>query len=151
MEIQLARAKELFEWGDYTREEYMARRGGIQQQLRALEPSANGTDTLDRLAAFLKDVASAWEAATQEQRNKLARCLFEEVWLKDKLVVAVKPREEFEPFFKLNYEEFVKENIELATPTGFEPAIFALTGRYVRPLHHGAASSSDSEFRCVPL
>ena len=27
----------------------------------------------------------------------------------------------------------------LATPTGFEPAISALTGQYVKPLHHGAA------------
>ena len=27
----------------------------------------------------------------------------------------------------------------LATPTGFEPAISALTGQCVRPLHHGAA------------
>ena len=27
----------------------------------------------------------------------------------------------------------------MATPTGFEPAIFGLTGRYVKPLHHGAA------------
>ena len=27
----------------------------------------------------------------------------------------------------------------VATPTGFEPAIFAVTGQYVKPLHHGAA------------
>ena len=27
----------------------------------------------------------------------------------------------------------------VATPTGFEPAISGLTGRYVKPLHHGAA------------
>lgn len=88
----------------------------------------------------MKDVAWAWDAADQGQRNKLARCLFEEVWLKDKQVVAVKPRSEFEPFFRLNYGEFVKENIELATRGGFEPPISGLTGRYVRPLHHRAAS-----------
>ena len=33
----------------------------------------------------------------------------------------------------------------LATPTGFEPAIFGLTGRYVKPLHHGAAGE-DKRF-----
>ena len=27
----------------------------------------------------------------------------------------------------------------VATPTGFEPAISALTGQCVKPLHHGAA------------
>ena len=52
----------------------------------------------------------------------------------------MKPRGEFEPFFRLNLDEDegVNENIELATPTGFEPAISALTGLHVKPLHHGA-------------
>ena len=27
----------------------------------------------------------------------------------------------------------------LAVPTGFEPAIFSLTGRYARPLHYGTS------------
>ena len=40
-----------------------------------------------------------------EQRNKLARCLFEEVWLEDKTVVAVKPKPEPDPFFRLNYQK----------------------------------------------
>jgi hypothetical protein len=44
----------------------------------------------------------AWDSAIEEQRNKLARCLFDEIWPKDKAVVAVKPRVEFEPFFRLN-------------------------------------------------
>ena len=32
----------------------------------------------------------------------------------------------------------VNRCIAVATPTGFEPAISALTGQYVKPLHHGA-------------
>ena len=32
-----------------------------------------------------------------------------------------------------------------ATPTGFEPAISALTGQYVKPLHHGAASRGEAK------
>ena len=32
----------------------------------------------------------------------------------------------------------VKKKVCLATPTGFEPAISALTGQCVKPLHHGA-------------
>ena len=28
----------------------------------------------------------------------------------------------------------------MATPIGFEPTIFAVTGRHVKPLHHGAVS-----------
>ena len=97
-------------------------------------PTEDNAETLDRLASFLKDVDLAWKAAEYEQRNRLARCLFEEIWVRDKKVVAVKPREEFEPFFRLNLEGngSVNKNIELATPTGFEPAISALTGQYVK-------------------
>ena len=62
------------------------------------------------------NVPVAWEEATQEQRNKLALCLFDEVWVKDKIVVAVKPRAELEPFFRLNYEEFRSRNIEGEIP-----------------------------------
>jgi len=49
---------------------------------------------------ILANVAQAWEAANGEQRNKLARCLLQEVWVKDKRVVAVTPRPEFERFFR---------------------------------------------------
>jgi len=64
------------------------------------------------MAKFLADVPSAWVSATPDQRSKLAQCLFEQVWLKDKEVVAVKPLGELEPFFRLNYEEFTAKNIE---------------------------------------
>ena len=37
-------------------------------------------------------------------------------------------------------QNIVKKKVCLATPTGFEPAISALTGQCVKPLHHGAAS-----------
>lgn len=51
--------------------------------------------------------------ANQEQRSKLARTLFQEVWIKDKQVVAVKPQPEFEPFFQLNYQEFVNKSLKM--------------------------------------
>ena len=108
LERQLKRSKELYEWGDYTRTGYQARRVDILKQLQALTPRSDGTEQLEKLAQFLADVPAAWEAATPEQRNKLARCLFDEVWLKDKAVTGVKPRPELEPFFRLNYEEFLR-------------------------------------------
>ena len=88
------------------------RRDETLKRLEALTPRSDSAEHLERLAGFLADVPAAWEAATQEQRNKLARCLFDEVWVKDKVVVGVKPRPELEPFFRLNYEEFPKEYIE---------------------------------------
>ena len=87
------------------------------RQLESLAPKLHDRDHLDQLARFLDHVPAAWEAATQEQRNKLARTLFDEAWMKEKTVVAVKPQPELEPFFRLNYEEFLKENLEGASST----------------------------------
>ena len=60
----------------------------------------------------------AWDAANQGLRNKLARILFQEVWIKDKQVIAVRPQPEFEQFFELNYEAYVNLDYEGATPKG---------------------------------
>jgi hypothetical protein len=62
-------------------------------------------DNLKRLAEFLANVAEVWREANQEQKNKLARVLFEEIKLDNGgKIVVVKPRPELEPFFKLSYE-----------------------------------------------
>ncbi len=58
---------------------------------------------LEKLATFLKDIMQAWDQASQEQRNRLVKCLLEAVWIKDKKVLAVTPQPEFEPFFELQY------------------------------------------------
>jgi hypothetical protein len=41
---------------------------------------------LKPLAEFLSNVGKAWDKATNEQKSRLARFLFQEVWVKDKLV-----------------------------------------------------------------
>ena len=108
-EAQLERIKNLYKWGDISREEYLKEKERIQKELRALAPVESQAQNLDKLAGLLANVAQAWEEATQEQRNKLARSLFQEIWIKDKQVVAVKPQPELKPFFQLNYEEYVNK------------------------------------------
>jgi len=117
LERQLKRARELYEWGDCPKLEYETRRDSILDQLRSLTVPRQPAEHLEKMARFLADVPAAWDAATPEQRGKLAQCLFEQVWLKDKQVIAVKPLPELEPFFRLNYEEFCKINIEDMSPT----------------------------------
>ena len=113
LDSQLRRAKELYEWGDCSKAQHVARRDGISRKLDSLPVAeASKPDVLAKLAEFLADVPAAWKAATQEQRNKLARNLFDEVWLRDREVVAVKPRPKLAPFFRLNYEEARNGNIE---------------------------------------
>ncbi len=52
---------------------------------------------------MIANIALAWRAASQKQRNRLASCVFETVWIKDKKILAVTPRPEFKPFFDLQY------------------------------------------------
>jgi site-specific DNA recombinase len=101
---RLNRVKELYEWGHKSREEYKTDYAAIYHKLQELTSADARPQALERLASFLKDIASAWEQADREQRNKLAGCLFEVVWIKDKNITAVTPRPEFKPFFDLRYE-----------------------------------------------
>ena len=100
----MQRLKELYKWGDISKEEYRREKDKIEGQLTKLTPFKITAEPLKRLAEFLTNITIAWDKASNEQRNKLARCLFQEVWVKDKEVVAVKPQPEFEPFFRLNWE-----------------------------------------------
>ena len=104
LERRLQRAKELYEWGHKSKEEYWADYNMIQQQLQSLAPAKDQARGLERLALFLKDISEVWKQADEQQRNRLAKQLFDIVWIKDKKVLAVTPRPEFKPFFDLQYE-----------------------------------------------
>jgi site-specific DNA recombinase len=109
LQARLERNKRLFKWGDVSEQDYLAEKTRIQQELTALTPTESDSNVLERLASFLRNVACAWKEANQEQRNTLGRQLFEEVWLKDKQVIAVRPRPEFEAFFRLSFDEWRKQ------------------------------------------
>jgi hypothetical protein len=109
LEARLKRIKELYEWGHKPREEYLADYDAIQRELRTLTPVEDRSKELDKFAKFLASVVDAWDKATQEQRNKLAKVLFEEILVEDNKVVAVKPRPELEPFVKLNFHCHAKD------------------------------------------
>ena len=106
-------------------------------KLNAFPVEDQSEKTLERLADFLRSVSHSWKEASQEQRNKLARSLFEEVRVRDRQVVEVKPARELSS--SPGYLPSVNKKGLLATPTRFELAISALTGLHVEPLHHGAA------------
>ncbi|MDP7693459.1 MAG: hypothetical protein QGG89_16600, partial [Vicinamibacterales bacterium] len=57
-------------------------------------------------------------------KNRMATALFNGVLVRDKQVVAVRPKKELEPFFKVSYE--CQEKVLLATPTGDEVTITAV-------------------------
>ena len=104
LEKRLQRVKELYEWGHKSKEEYFADYKMIQIQLQSLTPVKDQAKSLERLALFLKDISLAWKQSDEQQRNRLAKQLFDIVWIKDKRVLAVTPRPEFKPFFDLQYD-----------------------------------------------
>ena len=91
-------------WGHKSTAEYLGDYERIQKQLRLLSPLEIRDTVLEKLAHFLANVAEAWDQANQEQRNNIAKTLLEQIRVEDNKVVAVKPRPELEPFFKLNFE-----------------------------------------------
>ncbi len=135
--------------GYITEEQFRARRSELQAELAALAPTAEEVIDLDDAAARLRDLGRVWADADDDQeRQDIARAFFEAVYcdLDRKQVVAVKMKSTLSPFKSVLY---LNETIGLdvpeealgcrnAEPTGFEPAISCVTGRHVRPLHHGS-------------
>ncbi len=105
LERRLEKMKELYKWGHMSKDEYLADYNEIQKELKILTIPDDKGKTLEKLAYFLANVADAWQEGTQEQRNKMASVLFQEIWIEDNKVVAIKPMDELRPFFQLSYEE----------------------------------------------
>ena len=144
---RLARIEELYGWGDTHRGAYLAERDPLLRDPAALAARETGEAAhLDRLAELPGGVARGWGSATGERRNPLARLLFEEVVIGGDGAPAVRPQPELAGFFALDHERRgdvagnatapVKGGCYGAEVTGFEPAVSALTGQRVRPLHH---------------
>lgn len=110
LENRLTRIKEQYGWGHKSKDEYLADYDAIQRDLKVLASPEDKGKTLNKLAHFLGNVVDVWKEASQEQRNKLAGALFEQVWIEHNRVVGIKPREELKPFFQLSYEEYLKSS-----------------------------------------
>ncbi|GAI46880.1 unnamed protein product, partial [marine sediment metagenome] len=105
LKANLERLKRQHRWGHVSDEEYLAEYKATERQLGQLPPAEGNEEMLHQFARLLANVAYVWKESTQEERNKIARTLFEEVRLDSGgKVVAVKPQPEAAPFFKLNYE-----------------------------------------------
>lgn len=100
LERQLARLRELYLDGDLSREKYHDRRDVAQRELDALPVAIDNESGAEDLAAYLANLAVAWQEATPEERNRLARQLFSETVVSNQTAVAVVPRPEVRPYFE---------------------------------------------------
>src|SRR5205807_8539453 len=87
--------------GEISKAEYPERRERVQRELGGLRSEDESGAALERAATSLADLPAAWAAASQEQRNALARPPFEELYINEAGVAAVKPQCTFAPFFAL--------------------------------------------------
>lgn len=120
---QLERIKDLYQLGHKSRQDYLADYTAVTRRLEALPQSVVDEKELERLAAFLEDIALAREEAAEEQRNRLASQLFEVVWIENKQVVAVTPRPEFKPFFDLEYQGMPEAVVHIGHRRGAKPLL----------------------------
>lgn len=81
LKARMERLKKLFAWGDIAEDDYLQEKRRIERQLQSLVPRDDYSQVLRRLTTFLRDVSRAWAEASQEQRNRLLRQLFDEVWI----------------------------------------------------------------------
>jgi hypothetical protein len=78
-------------------------RDQVRSELAALQPTTNTRrEVLERLAIYLQDVGKAWRDATQEQRNRLAKTLFEGIRIENHSIKGVTPQIEFTPLLVLS-------------------------------------------------
>ncbi len=105
LEARLERLKRMFEWGDLTEAAYLADRQHLRAELASLTTTTDWTAVLEQAANFLRNLPTAWEAASSEQRNALARIVLQSVEILGGQVVAVVPQPDFAPFFNLGEME----------------------------------------------
>jgi hypothetical protein len=106
LETQIERLRDLYVLGDIDKARYLAERERLKRELALLDARTHEeTSRLTGLADLLANVAAAWAAARPEQRNRLARLLFDEVVINDERVAAVKPRPELAGFFLLDFQK----------------------------------------------
>jgi hypothetical protein len=94
------RLRDLYLEGDIDGTEYRTRKAALIAELAALPSSdtpASGVG--QRLAAYLADIALAWQVATPEERNELARQMFNSVKIENRTAVEITPRPDLVPFF----------------------------------------------------
>lgn len=76
---RLGRRRELYEFGDLTRDEYLARRERLQQRLEA-PPRARTQTELERNGEQIRTLVDEWDEMTLEERRTLIAVVFPAVY-----------------------------------------------------------------------
>ncbi|MBA3822784.1 MAG: recombinase family protein [Ktedonobacterales bacterium] len=103
LEARLERQTKLYEMGDWTEERYFKERASLMpeiERLRKLAFPLQATQLYD-LSDYLKDLSLAWRAAQPDQKQQMVELLFQDIYVQDRRIVAVRPTQNFSPLFSL--------------------------------------------------
>lgn len=102
VERKLERVTWMYEQGDYSADEYRAKRDALKAELAALASVQPSTVDLERAAALLGNLTELWDGATEEERRGIIAGIVEAVWcdLDGKHAVAIQPHQWFYPLRK---------------------------------------------------
>jgi site-specific DNA recombinase len=99
LQERLRRTRDLYELGDLTRPEYIARRDAINTELATLTPDP--IPDLDHARKVLDDFTLFWQNETNpDAKRHFLTLIFDGVWLDQDRIVAVQPKPSFLPFFQ---------------------------------------------------
>jgi DNA invertase Pin-like site-specific DNA recombinase len=105
VEDRLARERDLYRWGDTSREEYLRARTALEAELRKVAAEQRHPqlpfDAIKAVAALAATIPSAWDAASASERRQLVREVFTALWVRDGRIIAVEPTSEYVLFFQL--------------------------------------------------
>jgi len=88
---QLERLKDMYQMGDLARDEYIRRRGVIEQQIAQTAPTPAVVLDTERAIAFLSDMGVLVDSATEGQHRALVQQLFIAIWIEKGAVTAIRP------------------------------------------------------------
>ena len=125
---QLERIKRLFQLGDISEAEYLKERARIEQALAQLNPVIQPQIDLEEAARLLTTFGATLAQATASERKVFYRTVLEQVVVKNRQVVAIRPKPHFYDLLRLSG----------VRPNGFEPS------QPQRPLGPQPSASANS-------
>ncbi len=128
-ELRFKRAQMLYVAGELERATYDAEK----ERWESLKKSLTFLTASDILAFSVSCVQQLqhWAQLLPTEQKRLVRMALESVFLRDDVVVGLQST-------PASLSLLGNASVVATDPTGFEPAISALTGPHVRPLHHGS-------------